>query len=510
MAYVPDNKKGNKPVDPAVIQALMQQYGSGGQSQQMPNLNQLPGGLAFDPLAAMITAGGGSPSPMPQGLTGRGDSVSGNLIAPVPPDIAKPQAENAIARRLGKKDPNTAPVAEEFDNGTLDAINALMEMAGSVPSSGGGIDIAGIMKEAAGSAAKPFNAQIDTTRNQNQRAKADTKDSSKAVRRMYRALAQSNTRAAGRESEQATESAQNMQAMSQASADELAADNAARLNESAAQSAALGSGDLAATLATDVNANTSEGARQLAESAGTASTEMMNRGEAERRYLNRQGQNAKLTGTNRAADLFGDLQDYLQGNRDKIGELAGQRAAAVGEARSSAAAQAASAQAASAGQAQAAHQQMFENQMALLGMKTDLQQQDFDNNMSMEELGLAVQRMQMEGQPNQEDQLIPGYDNRMIEALPPEQRSALMLQQFLTPQSGQTLEELMQNPALRTGGFEGKDGQQMTIAGNPLNSEQLMAQLGLTSGDPKQNYLLSQIIAQLSSGNTDVPYGMQR
>lgn len=507
MAYVPD-RTGSKPIDPSVIQAILAQYGgTQSSSQQMPNLNQLPSGLAFDPLASMVTAGGQS-NVTQQGLTGYGDSVSGDLVAPTPPDIAKPQAENAIARRLGKKDENTS-VAGEYDNGTLDAINALMEMAGSVPSSGGGIDIASIMKEAAGSAAKPYNAQIQTTRNQNQRAKADTKDSSQAVRKMYRALAQSNTRAAGRESEQATESAQNMQAMSQASADELASDNAARLNESAAQSAALGSGDLAATLATDVNANTSEGARQLAESAGTASTEMMNRGEAERRYLNRQGQNAKLTGTNRAADLFGDLQDYLQGNRDKIGELSGQRAAAVGEARSSAAASAASAQTASAEQAQAAYQQMLENQMALLGMKTDLQQQDFDNNMSMEELSLAVQRMQMEGS-QQEEQLIPGYANNLVEALPESERNALMLQQYLTPQSGNTLEELMKNPALRTGGYTGEDGQQLTISGNPLNSEQLMAQLGLTSGDPKQNYLLSQIIAQLSSGNTDVPYGMQR
>lgn len=436
-----------------------------------------------------------------------------NLVAPTPPDISKPEAEAAIARMLRKRHTPTGPVqqdvAPEYDDGNLAAINALMELAGSAPSfNGGGVDIAAIMKQAAGAAGAPFRAQIQSTKNQNQRAKADTDYGSKQIRKMFNSLARSNRRAAGRESDQSMDAAQEIQSMSQASADDLAADNQARLDASAAQSAALGSGDLAATLAADVNANTSEGARQLVETAGNASNAVAQRGQAERRFLNRSAGNAKLTGTNRAADLYGDLQDYLQGNRDKIGELRGQQAAAAGAARQSAAASAASAQSDLAAQQYQAHQDLLENQMALLGMKTGLQQQDFENNMSMEELALRAQQMSAQNQP--EAPLIPGFDNRLVEALPDEQRSALLMQQFLSPQSGGNLNKLMENPALSSGFYTNEEGQPIPLGGNPLNSQQLLEQLGMTSSDPQQNYILSQIIAQLASANTDLPYGAQR
>lgn len=447
------------------------------------------------------------------GQLGGGPSSSDMMFDPKPYTRGKtegpihgPTIDPAV-KALGE----LSPQPETEDTATLDAINALMQMAGQVPSGGGGIDIAGIMKKAAGAAAAPFNAQINTTRNQNQRAKADTKNSSKEIRKMYRALARSNNRAAGRESDQSMQSAQQIQDMSAASADELSADNASRLNKAAAQSAALGSGDLATTLSADINDNTAEGSRQITELGNQAATSTANRGEAERRYLSRQGQNMKLTGTNRAADLFGDLQDYLQGNRDKIGELRGQQAAAVGQARSAAASQAASAQSQSQAQAMAAHQQMLENQMALLGMKTGLQQQDFDNNLSQEELALKQLQLQLSMRPDSGEQpMIPGMDDRMLEALPDEQRSALMLQQFLKPESGDVLAQLMQNPALRSGYYTNKDNQQIPLGGNPLNSEQLLAELGLSTNDPQQDFLLSQIIAQLASANTDLPYGARR
>lgn len=417
----------------------------------------------------------------------------------------RPATDGPIHGPTAPEIPESVDAGVPQNNETLDAINALMQMAGNMPSGSNGLDIEGIMREAAGAARKPFQAQIQTTRNQNQRAKADTDYSSKQIRKMYRSLARSDKRAARRESNQAENTAQSITDMSQASADELSAQNQARLDEAAAQSAALGSGDLAATLSADINANTSEGARQLAETANNASVATMGRGDAERRYLNRTAQNAKLTGTNRAADLYGDLQDYLQGNRDKIGELRGQAAAAAGQAKSAAQATALDAQNAGYEREYRAHQDMLGNQMALLGMKTDLQQQDFDNNLSTQEL-----MMRLAGQNQAEEPMIPGFDNQLVEALPPEQRSALMLQQFLDPASGDVLSQLMQNPALRSGFYESESGEKTPIGGNPLNAEQLMAELGLTSQDPQQNFILAQIIAQLASANTDLPYGAQR
>lgn len=477
----------------------------------------------------------GVPSSQPQqdinpfaALFGGGDlgggSTSPDLATLAPPNNSNPYPDprrEAIERMRESKlrpmdeGPISGPVQQEmapaYDDGNLAAINALMEMAGNVPQpgAGGGIDIAAIMKEAAGAARAPYQAEIQSTKHQNQRAKADTGESSNALRKMYAALSRSNKNAAVRESDQSMAAAEQIQGMGQQSADQLSADNAARLNQTAASSAALGSGDLNNVLATEVNANTAEGSRQLVEQAGLGATATANRGEAERRYLNRQGQNLKLTGTNRRADLYGDLQDYLQGNRDKISGLRGEATAAAGAAKTSASSAAASAQSDMYEQQYGAQQDMLQNQMALLGMKTDLQQQDFDNNMSTEDLGLRMQQFALDSQPKQEEQLIPGFDNRMVEALPDNERSALMMQQFLSPESGASLSKIMQNPALSSGFFE-SNGQQLPIGGNTINSQQLLKQLGLSGGDPRQNYMLAQIIAQLSNGNTDLPYGAQR
>jgi hypothetical protein len=488
--------------------------------QQQPQQQPLPMGTLQDALAQM-TPGAVSDYP-----------IFGNQNAPTVSPASSISSTNAVEgpidalmRRLaqpkeyerGKTEgpvhgPTIAPELQQTaapNDGTLDAINALMQMAGNVPQPGeGGIDIEGIMKEAAGAARKPFQAQIQSTRGQNQRAKADTDYSSKQIRKMYRSLARSNKRAATRESDQATATATQINDMSQNSADQLAQQNQTRLNEAAAQAAALGSGDLAATLGADINANTSEATRQLAETANNASVATLGRGDAERRYLNRSGQNAKLTGTNRAADLYGDLQDYLQGNRDKINELRGQASAAAGQAKSAASASASQANSALYDQQYRAHQDMLDNQMALLGMKTGLQQQDFENNMSTQELMMRLAESQ---RPDPAEQpLVPGFDNRLIEALPDEQRSALMMQQFLNPESGDALSQLMQNPALRSGFYEDAAGNKIPIGGNPLNAEQLMAELGLSGSDPQQNFVLAQIIAQLASANTDLPYGAQR
>ena len=500
-------------------------------SRQKPNL---PGYLtgnygepetdAFDILNAPgLTSG--SPNPLLAqlaALLGNNDASSGNMSAGQPEFLqGADKLEHAGGRPLvpkptplrGKTEgPIHGPVAPVIEPEPVDpnltAINALMELASNAPQPGaGGIDIAAIMKEAAGAAKAPFKAQIRSTRNQNERAKADTDYSSKQIRKMYRALARGNRKSAVRESEQSQQAAQAIQGLGQESATELAAQNQARLDAQAAQNAALGSPELAATLNAQINANTSEGARQVAESGMNAGTLMSQRGEAERHYLNRSANNARLIGTNRAADLYGDLQDYLQGNRDKIGELRGQAAAAAGQARQAAAASAASAQSDAYNQQYAAHQDLLKNQMALLGMKTDLQQQDFDNNMSQEELALRLRAMT---QQDQEEQLVPGFDNRLIEALPDEQRSALMLQQFLNPEAGASLGSIMQNPAVRSGFYTNEEGDKIPLGGNPLNSQQLLAELGMTNSDPQQNFILSQIIAQLASANTDLPYGAQR
>lgn len=408
-------------------------------------------------------------------------------------------------RIYGPFAPEQPEEAAPYDDGSLSAINALMELAGSAPTPGaGGIDIAAIMKNAAGAAGKPFTAQIQSTRNQNERAKADTGESAQKIRKLYRSLSKSKQADAVRESEQSMETAQAVTDMGQASAEQLAAQNQARLNESAAQAAALGSGDLAATLSSEINANTAENTQGIVSGASAAANTMAERGDSERRYLNRSAGNDRLTGTNRAADLFRDLQDYLQGNRDKISELRGQKSAAIGAAQQEGAAAAASAQSDLYSQQYQAHQDMLQNQMALLGMKTDLQQQDFSNNLSLQELALKLQGGGADESP------VPGMSEEILDALDPSQRNALILQQQLNPQAGQNLSEAMANPAVRQGFYTDENGQKIPLGGNTMNAEQFLASLGLTTSDPVQNFYLSNVLAQLASGNTDLPYGAQR
>jgi hypothetical protein len=252
------------------------------------------------------------------------------------------------------------------------------------------------LDQAVGGIRKAYGAQIGTIRHQNAGARADTEKGRKKILAMYKALGKSYERTGRKEVQQGDMLADKMANLG---AGRITQDAQGMLAANAAAGQNLGSPELTAELNSAVNADvgrqnlaaqqyaSAEGQRALADTGVTS------------RYMNSQGRNVNLEGTNRAADLIGQLQDYLQGNRDKIAEIAGQRAQAVAAAKAELGSQFAASQQSSIGDA-------IDNYFQLYGLAFPEQEQQSAENplagLMPDQLGLPAQILGMA------DQAAPG------------------------------------------------------------------------------------------------------
>jgi hypothetical protein len=245
------------------------------------------------------------------------------------------------------------------------------------------------MLSQAGAAGNPYTAQIQTIKNQNAGAKSEATTGSKKIQAMYRALAKDDAKN-GQQSINSQEQLANKINQQAATGNNA---NQARAQALMSDNAKYG-GDVAAQLNTGIaQAATTKQAANTQQAANYAATALKQGGNFNNYF--KQSQSAdRLAGTNKASDLITQLQSYLQGNRDKISELAGQRSAAVTSSRASILSQIADAQGKAQSSAYDAKQDQFKNLSTLLGMQTTRQNTQDDNNRADQQLALQLQNAQ--------------------------------------------------------------------------------------------------------------------
>lgn len=267
--------------------------------------------------------------------------------------------------------------ADAGDPSYIDTIMAeLNKLAGA---SGGGIDSDQMIRDASAGINKAYGAQIAAIKHQNAGAREDTGADSKEVRRMYRLLAKSQTRQAKRSQSQGEAVADKLQNMGNAAA-QANNDAASKiLNVNAAAGAALGSPEMAADLNAGVEQRNQKMTAANVAQAQRDSSMMVKDASNAREFFNEASGSARVEGTNRAADMYAQLEDYLQANRDKIAGVAGQRASALASAKNSILQQAAASQ-------DRAAQQLFGNKRAVAEMFLGQYNKDQDRNLALQRL----------------------------------------------------------------------------------------------------------------------------
>jgi len=333
-------------------------------------------GNGFNNLADLVdmlkskAGGGGEPYKWQSGLPGGDKNNTASLLE---------GALMGAGMGASQGRPKQTARGPSADQELLAQLDALMNQGGMIGDPG---QLQAALSEAAGGIKKAFGAQIGSIRNQNQGARADTAEGSKEIRAMYNALAKDYRKGAKLEAKGGKKFGKTLAGMGAKQAKDIGAGTSRIMEENSALSAGLEAPDLAQELNTSV---ADQGQRLQGNAINAANREgraAAGQSNIERRYLNTMAPNTNLEGTNRAADLYSQLQDYLQNNRDKISELAGARAAALAQSK-------ASIQGSYSSQQSDALQDMINNKMALAQLRMQMQDSKWDRKMDVAGLAQA-------------------------------------------------------------------------------------------------------------------------
>jgi hypothetical protein len=312
------------------------------------------------------------------------------------------------------------------------------------------------LNESAAGINQQYGAQIGALRHANQGARQDTKKNSAEVQAMYDALAGSYNRAGKREMRQGNRLSNRLQNMGE-QAQNATTTQAERLNESSAAAAqGLGLADLGQELVQQNNQTAQRQSKVAGQRGQMAANTVLGQAGNNRTFMNTSGMASELEGTNQAADMYGQLQDYLQQNRSQMASLAGERAAAQAAAKAEITGQYASAQ----GDQQ---QQMIENLMGLYGLGHQAQGDQFDQNLALQELA----------------QKQSGAGSDMYDLLPDQMGGpAKLLAQFGRPRVNELFNQVSGSNEMATGYFNpgSQPSQQQPLQGNKAAIMQYLQQ----------------------------------
>jgi len=344
-------------------------------------------------------------------------------------------------------------------------------------------DLQQALDEAAAGINKQYGAQIGAVRHQMGGARQDTKAGSREIQQMYAALARSYNKAGQREMRQGNRLSQRLQGMGE-QAQEGITNQALKMNQQSVQAAkALGLADLGESLVGRTNKVAQNLGNVMSTRGNLAGETVLGQAGNNRTFMNTSGQTSRLEGTNRSADLYAQLQDYLQAHRDQIAELAGQKASALAASNAGITNSFASAQS-------DAQQQLIENKLALLQMAMDAQQQQFKQS-----------TYQPEGQSQQD-----------LYSLLPDQTAgpAAFLSQLGDPTVNKLYSQLSTSGPMGTGYYNSEqDGsmQSLPLQGNVANMQTFLQQsLGpqwnrLT--DAERSALVNVLLLQIQGASTN-------
>lgn len=384
------------------IRDLMQSLSGGsgpGPSQNVP----MP---ASNPFAKLFSSNPGTGDSTPT-IPGQDDAMTNLLLGPL--------AGGGGNSPSGPEAPQMSPQDMQ-----LQQLSELNEML--MGSMGSGESLQAALDQATKGINQSYGSQIGLLKQQNAGARADTKRGTKQIQNMYAALDREYQKSAKREKKWGMKAAQEIEGLGTRQAENINSNANDLLLQNAAAAKELESPELASQLNSDVVDQSAELGNRAIFNAGTSAGTQQKYTNLNTGYLQRTGQNMELEGRNRAADLLGQLQDYLQGNRAKIGDIAGQRAAALA-------------------QAQSQISGSYENN------QSDILQQVFDNAMAMSKLNMDMQQAQQQG----------AGENPLEGLLPEGMMKSNQLMGMATPQLQEIFRGLSDNNSIVNNQWEGQE-----------------------------------------------------
>lgn len=342
----------------------------------MPAWNPAWNPAAFSNISMM-----GMPIPMPSYQQITGDYTTGAPQGPQFDPItgeARPLGGVVPGFEFQKKGGPQGPELNPIQI-ALAQLDQLLNQGSVMPDAPSEQDLNAALNEAASGINQQYGAQIGAIKHQNQGARGDVREGSAAIQKLYAGLDKSYEQAGRAERRQSGKLSNRLQNIGERGAQGVTSQANEMNNASMKGAAALGLADLGADLTKQTNQTAQQlGNRSIARGTSAASA-VSKMGGNNSTFMNTSGQAARLEGTNRSADLYAQLQDYLQQNRDQIAALAGERAAALAQAKAG------------------IQSSYMGSQADYADMAMQQQQSLFDNKVKLLELALAAQQAQEEG-----------------------------------------------------------------------------------------------------------------
>ena len=298
-------------------------------------------------------------------------------------EAAKHYGGNANIPKPGKVVRGRQKAIRQQDENMTDYLqNYLAEKMATV---GGTFDYETALRESEKAIKEAYQRDISAIRSSNKRARADSLANRKDVEALYNALSRSYEESAQTAIEQGQQLAEMMQEVASGAAANVQDIGSQIANEQATLAQGLGVEEATSAYMPQQALNTQQQVGDITEEGAEDANRQLGYAGNQQRWLMRGGQNAQLEGTNRQADLLRDLQDYLQGNQDKIGELRSMRGRELASNKSEIMNSVAEMQ---AQQDEALWKQM----MDYSNLKLDIEDTQADNNLANRRLRFDIRR----------------------------------------------------------------------------------------------------------------------
>lgn len=304
-----------------------------------------------------------------------------------PPDFTTPserrtQKEPSGGYTMQKVEPPTTmrpKPAQRLDqnaamgNDGYDPTQAFMDLATSMLTQpGASFDYETAQREAANAIRQAYGAEIAAIRQNNRVARKSSKNARKEIENLYKGLARMYGKQEMRADKRGQRSADRQMGIAEEGAGVLEDLNRQMIGEESQMLQDLGQQQAAQQLISPDYDRMGEQVGQITEQGTRAASQAERMGQNNARWFDRAQGGARLEGTNAQADMIAQLQSYLMNNRNQIAGLRGDRAQEVAASNMNIESQAAQA-------ANDAQQQTFDNVLKLLGVQTDIENTNQDN-----------------------------------------------------------------------------------------------------------------------------------
>lgn len=419
--------------------------------QQNPG-NFVETGNALADLAQQLLGGGGNdsigiPSP-PQNID------PGQILQPKP----KPKMPNAT---------------DQFINQLMDVAQSQFGLNQA--------DYETALQDSADQIKKAFASEIGAVRASNAGARKDAKNANKQLGAMYRALQRSYNRTAKGEDKAGTRLSNKVTNVANQAQDTIQNSANDALNQQAALAKGLGVEAAIPEVTAAQQSNVQKQVEGVVNRGQRAANDVLKYSGNQHRFLVRGGQNARLEGTNRQADMLSQLQDILAANRGKIADLRGQRSMSLADNAGKIASSQAQSQ-------QDAYNNLFNQLMDIGKFKTSVENSNADNKLARQKFRLQRQQASSSS----------GSGNKFMSAIPSSISDiGTIVSQASHPQKVQSIvNQLLGSPEFVQGRFTtGAGGKGDTLQLTPFKAREMAENRARAAGLSQSDSILAGLAA---------------